>query len=83
MRYLVDFDGTICIDGKPNLSLIVSLKNLQMQGHQIVLYTSRTGKRVQEAAVFCRKYGLLLNGAIGGKPVADFYIDDKAINPFR
>lgn len=83
MKYLVDFDGTISLNGNPNHRLIMSLRNLQLQGHTVVLYTSRTGKSLQEAVTFCRRHGLVFNGVIGGKPVADFYIDDKAINPVR
>lgn len=26
-------------------------------------------------------HGLVFNNVIGGKPIADYYIDDKAINP--
>ena len=79
MRYLVDFDGTLCQGGKPNILPMAELRALQAQGHIVVLFTSRTGARVQEAVAYCRKHGLFLNGAIGGKPVADYYIDDKAI----
>jgi hypothetical protein len=82
MVYCVDFDGTLCIDGKPNYLLFSQMRALQAQGNAVVLFTSRTGNRVSEAVAFCRKYGLLFNNVIGGKPIADFYIDDKAINPF-
>lgn len=79
MRYCVDFDGTLCDAGKPNIKLIQQLRSLQATGHSIILFTSRKGKRVQEAVQFCRRYGLMFNEVVGGKPVADYYIDDKAI----
>lgn len=81
MRYAVDFDGTISINGKPNNDLINWLRSMQLQGHEVILFTSRTGQRVSEAVSFCAKHGLRFNGVIGGKPLCDYYIDDKAINP--
>lgn len=83
MRICVDFDGTLCLEGKPNIALINQMRNAQTQGHSIILFTSRTGKRLAEAVRFCGRYGLFFNQVAGGKPVADYYIDDKAINPFR
>lgn len=83
MRYCVDFDGTLCANGKPNFNLIQQMRGLQAQGHQVILFTSRKGKRLNEAVTFCRRYGLIFNEVIGGKPVADFYIDDKAISVIR
>ena len=79
MTHMVDFDGTLCKDGRPNIPLINDLRNLQAQGHMVVLFTSRVGQRLKDAVQFCSKYGLFFNGVIGGKPVADFYIDDRAI----
>lgn len=79
MKYCVDFDGTLCADGKPNINLIQQMRGLQAQGHTVILFTSRKGKRLNEAVQFCRRHGLIFNEVVGGKPVADFYIDDKAI----
>lgn len=79
MKYCVDFDGTLCANGKPNINLIRQMRSIQTQGNIVVLFTSRKGKRLSEAVAFCRRYGLVFNEVIGGKPVADFYIDDKAI----
>jgi len=81
MKYLVDFDGTLCLNGKPNILLFNDMRALQTQGNVVILYTSRTGERLKEAVLFCRKNGLIFNGIIGGKPIADFYIDDKAVKP--
>ncbi len=79
VRYCVDFDGTLCASGKPNIGLIMQMRSVQAQGHSVILFTSRTGKRLHEAVAFCRKYGLVFNEVIGGKPLADYYIDDKAV----
>lgn len=81
MIYCVDFDGTLCIDNEANTGLIMTCRALQAHGHAVVLFTSRTGERLKEAVAFCRAHGLVFNNVIGGKPIADYYIDDKAINP--
>lgn len=82
MKIAVDFDGTIQLkDGSCNFALVSFLRAHQGAGHSVGLYTSRTGKRLQEAITFCKANGLLLNWVVGGKPVADLYIDDKAMRP--
>lgn len=83
MKYCVDFDGTLCINGKPNTALIMQLKSLQAAGHIVSLFTARKGARLKEAVIFCRRYGLIFHEVIGGKPMADFYIDDRAISIMR
>ncbi len=59
----VDFDGTIVEDaypkiGKPMLFAFDSLKQLQSQGHRLVLWTYRHGKTLEEAVEFCRENGI-------------------------
>lgn len=81
MIYCVDFDGTLFVNNEANIGLIMTCKALQAHGHAVVLFTSRTGERLREAVRLCRQHGLVFQNVIGGKPIADFYIDDKAINP--
>jgi len=59
----VDFDGTIVEDaypkiGKPRLFAFETLKQLQGDGHRLILWTYRKGIRLQEAVEFCRKNGI-------------------------
>lgn len=90
MIIAVDFDGTLCIGGKPNVSLIQTLLNEQKRRNQIVLWTCREGKSLREALNFLRKYGFIPNyvnqnsplaiqimGHDSRKVYADVYIDDK------
>ena len=56
----VDFDGTLCTDcfpdiGQPNTALIELLQGLKQQGRQIILWTCRCGKQLEEAVEWCRK----------------------------
>ena len=53
----VDFDGTVVVDrypavGKPMPVAIETLKMLQADGHRIILWTYRHGKRLEEAVDF-------------------------------
>lgn len=97
----VDFDGTLCSDcypniGEPNLPLIVLLQRLQKQGKQIILWTCRCGKQLQEAVDWCSSFGLQFDavnenvrqtleryGTESRKISADVYIDDKACYPWE
>lgn len=96
----VDFDGTLCREsypkiGLPNLPLIYLLRNLRMDGKQIILWTCRCGERLDEAVAWCKRFGLEFDavnenvpetleryGMEARKISADVYIDDKACFPW-
>jgi hypothetical protein len=84
-------DGTLCsqVDGdyeraEPYKDMIARINALYDAGHRIVLYTARgstTGKDwrgVTERQM--RDWGVKHHELLLGKPYADVYIDDKAIN---
>lgn len=92
----VDFDGTIVENrfpkiGKPILFAIETLKKLQEEGHQLILWTYRTGKELQEAVEFCNSKGIQFytvnksypeekfDHSISRKIQADIFIDDRNI----
>lgn len=95
----VDFDGTLCTNaypdiGEPNTKLIEYLKQHQVLGNRIILWTCRTGRDLEKAVFWCRQKGLIFDAvnenipgiiaAYGGdsrKVTADIYIDDRAVNP--
>ncbi len=97
----VDFDGTLCTDcypqiGMPNQRLIELLKVLQSHGCQLILWTCRCGKRLEEAVSWCEDYGLQFDkinenvgeilqkyGSDSRKIYADVYIDDKSCFPWE
>ena len=81
MIIAVDFDDTLSLKDKPNHRLMSFLRQRQAMGDVVVLFTSRTGKRLNEAVKYCGKYGFFPNGVQGGKLRADVYIDDKAEKP--
>ena len=96
MIIAVDFDGTIVTHdypriGKPIPFAIETLKKLQADGHQLILWSVREGELLQEAVDYCQQKGLefyavnanfpeeymLSTGLRSRKIVADLYIDDR------
>lgn len=94
MTIAVDFDGTIVEHRYPAIGrekpfAIETLKMLASEGHQLILWTVREGKLLDDAVAFCRQRGLEFyavnsnqpKGALfekkgGAKVCADVYIDD-------
>lgn len=94
MLIAVDFDGTIVehaypLIGRPIPFAIDVLKKLQEDGHDIVLWTYRTGDMLNEAVEYCRSKGLEFYAVnrmfpeedfqegMPRKIDADIFIDDK------
>ena len=91
MIYCFDIDGTLCTntDGdygnaQPFDEVIVQVNGLYADGHQILLYTARgatTGIDWRELTENQMDvWGVKYHALFMGKPTADIYIDDKAIN---
>ena len=95
----VDFDGTIVDDaypkiGKPKLFALETLKKLQENGHRLILWTYRSGKRLDEAVQFCSEQGISFYAVNKSFPEeqfssehsrkihADLFIDDRNIGGF-
>ncbi|NJW51900.1 BT0820 family HAD-type phosphatase [Salinimicrobium oceani] len=93
----VDFDGTLVENqypkiGKPILFAFETLKKLQNDGHQIILWTYRSGAKLDEAVAFCRSKGISFyainksypeeeyDNYMSRKILADIFIDDRNIN---
>ena len=99
MKIAVDFDGTIVEHkypeiGKEKLFAFETLKQLIKQKHQVILWTYRAGKELDEAIEFCRENGVEFfavnknypeehyDGSISRKIDADVYIDDRNLGGF-
>jgi hydroxymethylpyrimidine pyrophosphatase-like HAD family hydrolase len=59
MRIAIDFDGTIVEDKYPGMGrelphAIGILKQLQKNGHHLILWTHRSGYELEEAVNFCK-----------------------------
>ncbi|MDC3388836.1 hydrolase [Flavobacteriaceae bacterium] len=95
----VDFDGTIVEDaypniGKPQLFAFDTMKRLQNDGHRLILWTYRSGNKLNEAVAFCSKNGIefyAINNSFPNEDYnpkesrkigADLFIDDRNIGGF-
>lgn len=96
----VDFDGTIVEHrfpeiGREMLFAFETLKRLQQKGHRLILWTFRTGERLDEAVAFCKERGITFYAVnksypdeqfdpaqVSRKLDADIFIDDRNIGGF-
>lgn len=92
MIYYIDIDDTICKSGSPSDystavpidKAIKKVNDLYDSGHEIVFWTARgsgTGidwREVTESQL--KEWGVKYHKLLLGKPVYDFFIDDKNIN---
>lgn len=97
MIIAVDFDGTIVEHkypaiGRERLFAFETLKALQKDHHQLILWTYRSGRELEEAVEFCRKNGVEFYAVnknypeeefdektMSRKIQADIYIDDRNV----
>jgi hypothetical protein len=99
MKIAVDFDGTIVEHkypaiGKELLFAFETMRELQKQKHQLILWTYRTGKELDDAIEFCKERGIEFyavnknypeeefDGTVSRKIDADLYIDDRNFGGF-
>ncbi|MFC2114985.1 BT0820 family HAD-type phosphatase [Bacteroidota bacterium] len=99
MKIAIDFDGTIVEHkypeiGKEMLFAFETLRELQKQKHQLILWTYRSGKELDEAVDFCRERGIEFyavnksypeeryDESFSRKIEADVFIDDRNIGGF-
>lgn len=73
MKIAVEFDGTIVKDCYPAIGeelplASFTLINLIEKGHQILLYTHRTGEELEAAIAWCLENGIQLWGVNGDLP---------------
>jgi len=95
----IDFDGTIVENkypgiGKPKLFAFETLKKLEDEGFMLILWTYRSGDKLQEAVDFCKENGIEFYAVnrsypeeeytyrISRKIQADIFIDDRNIGGF-
>lgn len=63
MIIAVDFDGILCENefpdvGKPNYNMVSFVRELIDTGHEVILWTSRTGEELTAAVDWCGDRGL-------------------------
>ena len=95
----IDFDGTICEHkypdiGREMLFAFATLKELQKKGHKLILWTFRSGERLDEAVEYCKKNGVefyavnknfpeeVMDENVSRKINADIFVDDRNVGGF-
>ena len=91
MRYVVDIDGNLCKteglsyeSATPLWGNIAKVRAVKAAGHEVVLFTARgtvTGidwRPVTERQM--QMWNVPYDELLFGKPWADVYVDDKAVN---
>lgn len=95
----IDFDGTIVENrypsiGKPMLFAFESLKKLQEKGFILILWTYRSGRKLEEAVEYCKDNGIEFyavnksypeeeyTNSMSRKINADIFIDDRNVGGF-
>jgi hypothetical protein len=93
MVIAVNFDGTCVTHEYPDIGKDIGavpvLKEIQAQGHDIILWTMRSGELLASAVDWFQHYGIKLFGVncnplqhtwtSSSKAYAKFYIDDAAL----
>lgn len=100
MNIAIDFDGTIVEHrypqiGRTMLFAFETIKELQKRKHNLILWTYRNGKELDEAVEFCRINGVEFYAVNRNYPeeqfdpattsrkiIADIYIDDRNVGGF-
>lgn len=93
MDICVDFDGTCTTHGYPNvgedIGAVAVLKELVEQGHNLILFTMRSGKELNDAVQWFKNNDIKLHGVNTNptqrnwtespKAYGQLYIDDAAL----
>ena len=97
MIIAIDFDGTLVKDrfpeiGEPIWDMVEAVWKLGFTDHELILWTSRVDKKLEEAVQWCIEHNLKFTSINSGTPgnisqygtdprkvFADVYIDDRAV----
>lgn len=87
MRFLIDVDGTVLTQQRPGEyekceplpGAVEFVNRLFEQGHQVVFFTSRNFRYMQQTHEQLRRFGFKYHHLDMGKPHGDIIIDDRAV----
>lgn len=91
MKYVFDIDDTILYSDRldngdyhikdSNKDLIEVIQSLYKCGNDIILHTARHWNLLAKTQAQLANYSVPYDTLVMGKPVGDYYIDDKGIKP--
>lgn len=84
---MIDLDGVICTEEKtferplatPMPGAREALQKLRDEGHTVVVYTGRNWPEYRVTRKWLDDHGMPYDAIHMGKPIADVWIDDRAI----
>ncbi len=84
---MIDLDGVICTEertferplAKPLDGAREAVERLRAAGHTVIVYTARTWSEYKVTKKWLDDHGFQFDGLHMGKPVADVWIDDRAV----
>lgn len=87
MRLIIDLDGTICSEektysrtlAKPKLKAVSSLRALKKKKYTLIIYSARSWNEYEMTYDWLIKNKVPFDQLILGKPIGDYWIDDRAI----
>ncbi len=87
--YCFDIDGTICSKespenygkAKPFKQIINRINKLYVEGHTIYFFTSRHMLKEPVTKEWFARHDVRYHQIFFGKPLAQVYVDDLALNP--
>lgn len=88
LRIAIDLEGTILEEkdereragATPLVRAVEAVNALYQMGHTIIIYTARTYRELELTLGQLKQYGIKYHHLVLGKPVADIFIDDRAIS---
>ena len=89
MVYCIDIDGTLCEQAKsveeygrsnPYPDRIRKVNGIFEEGHTVILFTGRHWNHLHVTLKQLSEWGVKYHTLMMGKPVADIYVDDRAID---
>ncbi len=88
MQFIIDLDGTICTEektysrslAKPKKGAVESVNSLYNEGHTVIIYTARTWMEYEMTVAWLANHGVKYHQLMMGKPIGDYWIDDRALN---
>jgi len=87
MQLIIDLDGCICSEektfsrslAKPIPGAKEVLDELKNQGHIIIIYSARSWNEYEMTIQWLKDNQISYDQVILGKPIGDYWIDDRAI----
>ena len=88
MRIIIDLDGTICEEKnffqRPLAKIIKGARSfinkLKKKKYTVIIYSARSWNEFEMTKNWLVKNKIKYDQLVLGKPVGDFWIDDRAIN---